>query len=1127
MSSSSQQPSKATRSRYSSPAAASQGKGSVTREQRNFMRSWLEPPVRNKPSFQDSGLIRSGVLENMAPLGTLPKANILKKTASGKIIPSSPSPGCDEEIVASEAAPATRKTTFKVMPYSQSVALATIEASSASPSRSSSVPPLEMETEQSQPQPPLSRPNHIPLVIDDGADEDYVPKKTKKPRKSAAKQILKAAEEEPEPATNGTAEAAVTRRQSTRRKTRHQSSPSPPQPAVFRAPSSTRDREPEDKDMADKVVELAVEEALDYNRYPTAFAIRLLYDDYQNDPHFVAMIEDIAHQRADIETLQEFTRLIKEKKKDGARNGNAYDYFVPPSDGSRASPSTAKPAPYAELLTMEMATTEEQEIDEDSAEPPNKKLKLDSAEPVLANGSGSGLRGSGAVSPLQDTPKKSRAASAKGTPGDRKSPQKRSRSDSLSSLSSLSSLDEDELDFSTFAAEHDETAVASTDEQEDGQDRVDAAGVAPTPVGTGQPIRLSHKKPAAKKKDAAGPKPARSSNTAQHPLSSSSSSSGPSMPAAISDAASHPQPGTLKFASRYGDVGDLLPYEKKKLVTKASNSKALQVATEDSFTRVPLAADLADEVQQAARTPASRAQSSTAENSRSLRTPAPGSRATRAAKRTHDELDEFPSSPTSFSARPELELASGRASRAATPTNPRSGKRARGGLRVKTSPMKKKGTAAGVPRSSGDRPSPLGFGPPNDKDDNDDSCYACGGNGELVCCDGCTYAFHFACIDPPLDQATAGDDWYCNECTYRAYPPVGEKKGGVFGLLLSAIDRKNPRAFRLPERIREYFEGVKTGPDGEYEDIAPAGPKTRPGRKGYTDEPFDFFPVKTSDGTPALCYSCHQGSSGSSGDRVLLPCSISECSRYWHLDCLDPPSANPVLPKNFRCPCHVDDMAFGLMAKLAPAHKLRKIKGAPIIDQSFSRGLTNNGNIEIEEDSEDDETLLQNFGRVYRVPERGIKLDFISRVNKNRKRPRLTDVTDPARATVPVVRSLEEQQAALNLAQLSQAGSDGVSQLVQAMLANADPAVISIMATGDAERIASGDLRQLDVNALQTMLAEADALRASVARLLAKRGQPMTTTDPPLDDTVAYLPISDTAHESKRRRSNDSAMQLD
>lgn len=41
------------------------------------------------------------------------------------------------------------------------------------------------------------------------------------------------------------------------------------------------------------------------------------------------------------------------------------------------------------------------------------------------------------------------------------------------------------------------------------------------------------------------------------------------------------------------------------------------------------------------------------------------------------------------------------------------------------------------------------------------------------------------------------------------------------------MDRKNPRAFRLPERLRDYFEGVKTGPDGEYEEIVSAAAKAK------------------------------------------------------------------------------------------------------------------------------------------------------------------------------------------------------------------------------------------------------------------------------------------------------------
>lgn len=54
-----------------------------------------------------------------------------------------------------------------------------------------------------------------------------------------------------------------------------------------------------------------------------------------------------------------------------------------------------------------------------------------------------------------------------------------------------------------------------------------------------------------------------------------------------------------------------------------------------------------------------------------------------------------------------------------------------------------------------------------------------------------------------------------------------------------------------------------------------------------------------------------------------------------------------------------------------------------MIEQAYSRGLTNNGCVEVEEDDDDDDDVveepLQDYGRVYRIPERGIKLDFISR----------------------------------------------------------------------------------------------------------------------------------------------------
>ena len=104
------------------------------------------------------------------------------------------------------------------------------------------------------------------------------------------------------------------------------------------------------------------------------------------------------------------------------------------------------------------------------------------------------------------------------------------------------------------------------------------------------------------------------------------------------------------------------------------------------------------------------------------------------------------------------------------------------------------------------------------QDDNDDYCSSCGGNGDLVCCDGCTRSFHFRCVDPPIIEGALPDEWFCNTCLTARLPRGKEEENGTFGSLLANLERKNPSAFHLPKLIREYFVDVKTGAEGEYED---------------------------------------------------------------------------------------------------------------------------------------------------------------------------------------------------------------------------------------------------------------------------------------------------------------------
>lgn len=90
--------------------------------------------------------------------------------------------------------------------------------------------------------------------------------------------------------------------------------------------------------------------------------------------------------------------------------------------------------------------------------------------------------------------------------------------------------------------------------------------------------------------------------------------------------------------------------------------------------------------------------------------------------------------------------------------------------------------------------------------------------------------------------------------------------------------------------------------------------------------------------------------------------------------------AIPPVLRTWVCPAHADDLLAQLPSTLAPAHKFRKIKGAPTIIPDFKRGMRNNGVIEVYDEPEDESGWndMRSFGRVYRLPANGIKLDFIA-----------------------------------------------------------------------------------------------------------------------------------------------------
>jgi len=405
--------------------------------------------------------------------------------------------------------------------------------------------------------------------------------------------------------------------------------------------------------------------------------------------------------------------------------------------------------------------------------------------------------------------------------------------------------------------------------------------------------------------------------------------------------------------------------------------------------------------------------------------------------------------------------------------------------------------------------------------DNDEFCASCGGEGKLLCCDGCTNSFHHNCLEPPLNPEEEVDgEWYCPQCVARQTKGVPHPSG-LLGWVVRRVDDTIPKAFALPHDIRQYFEGVRTGDEGEYEEFGQ--PRTqnnalKMNRAGFFEEP-NYKETRDSKGNLRLCYRCGLTTNG----RDIIPCDF--CPAKWHLDCTDPPLAVPPRRRgddkpssSWRCPLHADHdlAAISRQADAAPGElgripKLRRPKNAVPLDIEVPRGHRNNGIIDVElmadEFTFDKTKEVRMEGKVYRIPEKGIRLDFIDRVKRSwyedhtfghqlggpqiirtkKYRPdgavlhhppdivvfrheepefwagtHALAVTETARANAELRnRSIREQQAVLNLAQMSEKGIDGYSgdalaELTNQLISEAPPEV-----TREVERNEIDQLRRL------------------------------------------------------------------
>ncbi|KAE9367311.1 hypothetical protein N431DRAFT_66655 [Stipitochalara longipes BDJ] len=1050
-----------TRSRMASPFmpassnAPSDGRSTmadVSQKPKTMLDQWVEPPLpAPRPSFADAGIQRHGVVQNMAPLGTHPTPKVIKMAMR------------PEEVLFGRRESSRRPEPSAVSTPSESVMT---------------------------PEPPTNPPRARSASIQTVTEVESAPQTPQQPpsaRKSVSRQSIG-------PQNNG--QGVFQLQQSPIPVATNIPRPTPPTPQT--APQSQMAGTPGptlgadglpliNLDKTDRVVEEAVQEAVDRQRWPTAYALRTLYDDHRSNPRIVRLIEAVYNGRASEANYAEFKSIMRHKKKEGKKDRTGEYYFNgdgsdPAPNSKDTPPAAALPAipiqliqppaptpyvtPYRDMGPLSrslvgrspsvssappLATSPKEEEHEHI----NKKHRTNSFQPVnsevngtpAANGTasaGSPVHANGATNSAKSTPRKSRRARSQST------------SSSLSSVDPETFEGEDPMtgaDGGGGAGNGADAAAASANANAPSLTRlgghplaglglglgapakphvspyashdnfVAAASSAETlarnqaqPALPGQPItaaappvtksgpKLFHFKPTPSVTTPSPALVALSSSANKSPTTSSSTTHpnpNPNPPAATSTATSmapaallnsssnssstsfHHFPSSFKAKNLAKFKGD--PYDPNDKTSRLrrrarENTNAINGDIRDSFERHQVQAASAQETDSDGDGDGGESVAPKV-SKRPPKVRLLNKTKTRETRQRNNYDSEDLSSPTLLSFAPDVAPGSLSVSRAGTPNNfnrPTRKARTGTGLRVKTSPMKKKGALpAGIPRASGERNSPTGNGTfSHNQDDNDDYCAACGGNGDLVCCDGCTRSFHFKCVDPPMIEGSLPDEWFCNTCQTK--PGSRDPIPGTFGPLLLSLDEKNPSAFHLPKAIREYFVDVKTGADGEYEEAGTTKPKNN--RGGYDEAP-DYFRLKDAKGKTILCHNCH--GAAAQPNRMIIPCSF--CGLNWHLDCLPNPLAKEPAPgRQWRCPAHVDDLLSQVPSTLAPAHRFRRIKGASVIKPTISRGTRNNGYIEIEtEPSEDEEEQgfyeQREYGHVYKLPEKGIKLDFISK----------------------------------------------------------------------------------------------------------------------------------------------------
>ncbi len=309
---------RATRSRVSTPNASSESRssaGEAVQTARTLLDRWVEPKMPTpRPSFADAGIMRQGVVQNMAPLGTLPTAKIMKAAhrqegadAAGRLRRSGPS-----SVSTPVESAMTPEPVVSTPPTEAPRRLSTTTDKTEEPE---AVPEPEPAARQETPQP--------------NTPARTLPSRPSIGSQSAGQSVfsVKSPSDIPAPMSMGGYYYSPT--------------PAAPSPVQY---------DPEglaiiNVGRTDRVVENAVDEAVSACRFPTAYALRTFYDDNRHDPNMVRLFEAVYNNRASPSQILEFQKHLSPVKHAGKKDRTAQYYFE--GDGTDPAP----PRPFSQVIS--------------------------------------------------------------------------------------------------------------------------------------------------------------------------------------------------------------------------------------------------------------------------------------------------------------------------------------------------------------------------------------------------------------------------------------------------------------------------------------------------------------------------------------------------------------------------------------------------------------------------------------------------------------------------------------------------------------------------------------------------------------------------------------------------------